>query len=1563
MLFFSTHKRFAHKLNPEREARLLWVNGKKNEKGNEQGEGPETGGAAGEGILPITGGYSSRINSGILAGEKLETVLRHPSGLIALLESDHEDLRSGVEAQMRKTEPDSHKDPGSAREIPMHEIVAYLRRNESEGDALRQAALNRLRDPEALLRFTHNLGAQVQKLKDIESTLTGSGLRLGSMDAARVHETEQWLKTQCAEHGLSIEQPTLTDWLAGRYEGFAPEKSEALRVVHYISGRTESLPDAVSIDTTGAPDAEKLKARLEERIRAKNRGNDNDPRAVVEETTGTLTRSHWVQRVRSGMQALRKRKLFHLFLGSGGNGNEDAFSGMPLSEQITLLSSELTEARRILLEEVKLRARVVRDRLQKKITDDFTSVDGDSALTRFGQSQTQLARVVADAVQPLEQIIFNPPAPDSPGFERYIEDAYGTVESLANRDVLGDGVEAGKRRHMDTIAWATHLRESGKLERGIEALRDEADSPALRQLTPEARKLLQDLLPRLERIARGEGAGEDFDFVEQDLSGLRGRQYVTLLLHTVSNRGFRNRLERAGQEFDARRVENTADERDRVRERYETVKEGFGQNPELLSHTVCKVLHIEDGLREHYTKVRLNLAAADEHGEEAVGSEYLKTALDTVERLEDAQRQMQGIGGSITYAETEAEFLEAGAGTAQAAACYNRDTGRIVLNMTRIRERGLNVDEQIHHERGHAIIDILTRRTGLFEGLLIKTSELLDERIPTGQLSGPERTFRELLRRQARKWKVEEQYDTMLERARGQTSNEREAEELAEELYEDFLMDELLNQHATWVERGRPADSADPEQIALFRHIENTLEPEEAEKLDAKALEEGRLEKGENSEVGKALVAYNVGDEEEDENAPDGGETAGILDINTDLIELRRKIEKVRSFYESYTEYKGQLAPLYGDYDEAHRLIQQKFHSKQSSAQNAKKAIGIVEKHVAPLLKEIDVIRSKKSNVSDAEATGQKGWKALFGHIGFVSIMDIWKTMKQAGEDIKRMWDRRGAAKQASLGRALTDWIPKNVPYAGRLQDEFYRRDKESEQKEVNEWKEKLGEFDSYDLIAMLRGIRNRDQAKAIFILLTERGRMDWNDQGVWETLNAFSNYSMPIEACARNDVLRDKWIQKLVADIWGDKDLYTGWRQNNDGAVKSGKDKFTATVDQLSNVGDGMGMGEELRHQLGLYQQWKDTGQTSAELNPHLYEEILDYAMRNGKMSMEDKLFYLVKGVDVGVLSIDRLRTMAGETSGILNRYPWLDYFYKKNNSLPEVKALARRLEEPGDPMNPGPKTTMWLHLEVQRLESTRQRISKAISGTRAENLDHEDVPTLVAQADWVNIDRMTGMVSGTREKLSPEAIRNAYTGFGTKFKVLAQLARLERDGKAVFTDKDLDEAAKSIVAYIHMDNIFTRNANAGDRPQLTWNVIDTQQGPSTHGLTVGNFRTPQNAFVSKVLQDVDSGFWSGLGVTKVTRENLIRTEDPEHRISDRTDYDKKNMEDRYEEATKKVFNKLQDYLSKRPELIKQKLMDFADAFREENYANPPGTRPEKDYISYKNMEDYFSSRLASAV
>jgi hypothetical protein len=607
------------------------------------------------------------------------------------------------------------------------------------------------------------------------------------------------------------------------------------------------------------------------------------------------------------------------------------------------------------------------------------------------------------------------------------------------------------------------------------------------------------------------------------------------------------------------------------------------------------------------------------------------------------------------------------------------------------------------------------------------------------------------------------------------------------------------------------------------------------------------------------------------------------------------------------------------------------------------------------ILEEINRVKKERLDIANAPKTGREGWRKIFDHVQFMSIYDMINMVKSGAEDIQRIWKRRGESVQSSVGEMLTGWISDKVPYAGRLKHEYHRRSKDSEVEEIEQWKKAFKEVDSYELHEILAKTRNADQTRAIIELLSERGRLDWNDKGLWRTLNALSHYTMPEAACEEDDLLRDRWIQKLITDIWSDKDHYYNWRRQNDDNFESGKKQFTSVTDQLSNIQGGL--AAELKSMLEKFVAARTNEESiPEEVNPQKYEEILHYSIRNGKMSMQDKLFYLVQGIRHGLLTIDRLRVMAGEKGEILNLFPFIDYFYGHNNSMHEITALGKRLEESGDPFKPGAKTTMWLHMELLRDKKAQERMSKALSGTRAEQIDHEDFPTLVSNMSYANINEMTGVLSGTRYKISYEAAKNAYTGFGTKFKILATLAELDSKGQARFTEKDAAEAAKSIAAYIHMDNTFTGNTTDGNnRIKLSWDQIH-EPGPSTSGLNVKEYRDGNGGFIQDILSGFSSSIdWNAMKDGNLVKNELVRSKAEEKKetiISDEDNRKKRNFV-----AMGEFSRQLAKAIMTNPDILKGILRSHRNNFLEENFADT--SKPdEKRHINVNGMRKYMDSR-----
>ncbi len=1092
---------------------------------------------------------------------------------------------------------------------------------------------------------------------------------------------------------------------------------------------------------------------------------------------------------------------------------------------------------------------------------------------------------------------------------------------------------------------------------------------------------------RGKRIAAGNANSEDLDHLREHLAPFQRNTLDVLLLSMTSSTVLRQSL-RDRHLIEADTTKNSEEMREQALQSLKAIEERLFENGcgsavkhPALKHDVCNVLLVREKLGELFqgTHQQLHvLTRMKGNASDAMLRQCrltiakLKKAADELDRLENegARSRVRSIPAN------RIKEYKAAAGTESSLACYNRRDGVIYVNeymITKAAAYGRQSvaslrNEAISHEKGHAIVDILMKRIGVLPAILVGLDKGLQQTIKG---DAGKKTYAELLRSRATAWGVEQNrqaiFDHELKRiaSQGMPKDPDQQRSLAvretEDQLDELLKDELVNKYASWVHSGKPLVATSlfaTQDITLFTLLDSKKIPP----LQGVAFTKESLEEMPDPELVSSMTMADgrrnpFDDEEQTGNQGEANSLSAPL-IGQKITEMQNKFLLLKEFVKNHSgvdgvgEFEAWVDQwnvhfeknVKGPFYATSKVESERVPESQIYAQLQDMSSRFVE----PAQKQMDKVIANEMEASQ-HASADAGIMGIIQSIEMISIMNVVHTMQQMGEDLTRMWKRRSERVESLIGSNLTGWIPDNniwgLKYAGQLKHEFGRRSNNSELEEVKQWKEAYANVDSPALMEMVTKTRNKDEVRGIVELLIERGRLDMNDEGLWDTLINISGMPMPKSACKNNSVLRDKWLQRMVTVIWDDKEKFYEWRQANDSGIDSGKKKFTQVADQLSNLSGGM--EGALERQLRMWVLAKKSGESVPdEVNPHLYEEILHYAMRNGKMTMEGKFFYLVQAARYGLLSIDRLQALAGQNGGVLNLFPFIDYFYKKNNTHPEIDAIGKRLEEgtaDDERFKPGPNTTLWLHLEVLRNESARQRISKATSGSRAEGIDHEDIPTIMAQADYVTINRLTDIISGSREKLSPEAVRNSYTGFGTKFKILARLAELDREGKARFTEADALEAAKSIAAYVHMDNIFTRNGNNEPRRStIDWAELEQGAPSIPSGLTVASYRTANNNFTKALVSKLNDQFdW---GEMNTSLDDYIR--DPGSR-NNRADADQKKNFQATISFNRQIITLLKDKGNR--EILKDLLIKYAGEFREENYG---------DKISKDKLGSYLDTR-----
>lgn len=801
---------------------------------------------------------------------------------------------------------------------------------------------------------------------------------------------------------------------------------------------------------------------------------------------------------------------------------------------------------------------------------------------------------------------------------------------------------------------------------------------------------------------------------------------------------------------------------------------------------------------------------------------------------------------------------------------YNGRNNRITVSS---KYRGRQISTYWHvidHERGHAMIDILTREKEdkgkklqpLFPFVFWSAYQKLKD-VPVGR-----DTFDERLEKLAdisipsRKG-PRHPYRHILDRHGNDPETKRTE-----------LLEELIMRHGNWkrdMARGRTNAGYHDDEIALFRILDQAPQrrKEPHGLADGPSGSPGRLPQAE-------YLRPMTGDEDGDDdvaqavmnNAPrSAADDAGGYDAREKLRFIADVILQAKNFHKSYRAiypvFAEDILASAQDVQRRHKSLQRTFMDLVARERYPNKQ----PENYEPFQKSVDEVYEfcdkvllkwiRKVNTDALDTSQAQMREAKLGDIiNLWSISDLVKFCKDTWEDIQSIYKRAQDRNIKDTGDVITSALRHlpEIPILGKyyngLNAYHKRRYSGTEVEAANKWKEGMENEGSHALLQYLHVTNNKDAIRGIISLLCSRGEMNWNDVDVWKALCRQSRYGddMPIEACRHDDVLRDTWLRKLITEIWNDRELYYHWRTENDSKIKSGKQGFTDTADQLSNVAGG-GMAAELEKQLKLKLLTPPGELPPEDVKPHLYEEVLDYAMRNGKMSMEEKFYYLIRGVEADIIGVERLRSLCGEKGEILMKFPFLDFFYQKNNSIEEIKGFAKEIQEDGAEyeFKPGLKTTLFLYYKVARSESMRMRISKATARI-AEGIDHEDIPFMITQLDWNTVRSLADVISGSRQKVTFEGWKNSYVGFNTYMKVFGELANLDEVGLDRFTKFDAKGVAQAITTYIFTDNILTRNGvdknDATSRPVLTRDQFNTTC-PSGGSHATGEYRREMNAFI----------------------------------------------------------------------------------------------------------------------
>lgn len=430
----------------------------------------------------------------------------------------------------------------------------------------------------------------------------------------------------------------------------------------------------------------------------------------------------------------------------------------------------------------------------------------------------------------------------------------------------------------------------------------------------------------------------------------------------------------------------------------------------------------------------------------------------------------------------------------------------------------------------------------------------------------------------------------------------------------------------------------------------------------------------------------------------------------------------------------------------------------------------------------------------------------------FLSVKDFWAMILSIKEFVERRHKRKTQGRYAKVGSKLP----------GIFGPEFQRIAQAAETEEVNHFKEAMHQWGVFDVLERLYSTSDKDVAKACVMTLMEKGEMRWDSADLWKTLNRLT--ARYTNRGAQLYIPTDKhWLEQVgkngedyvgpaIDALWG-TGTFAEWFQKNVSTYNSAKNNYEYKGKQLE--ADPKGTGGLRAEIKSLLLKWR----SGEYVNPHEYEELIDFAIKYGKMSAEDKMFYMIMGVvtknprfDETLLHMDRLGDLDGK---YLNQFPLLDFF--TNKGVPRVDGTKGPWREhdfhhiaeewfPDDVRRgaPGMQFSKFLWHVAMFDDNFRTRLSKGLRS--AENMDHDDAHLFVPPSSYTEIANITGSPGGGEKKFfTPEGYANAYPGFSQYFITFANNKELAKNEEK--RQQALRDALKSFVWYdAILDNRFKK-------------------------------------------------------------------------------------------------------------------------------------------------------------
>ncbi len=287
-----------------------------------------------------------------------------------------------------------------------------------------------------------------------------------------------------------------------------------------------------------------------------------------------------------------------------------------------------------------------------------------------------------------------------------------------------------------------------------------------------------------------------------------------------------------------------------------------------------------------------------------------------------------------------------------------------------------------------------------------------------------------------------------------------------------------------------------------------------------------------------------------------------------------------------------------------------------------------------------------------------------------------------------------------------------------------------AEHKRISSIQDGYKTYNTEKLLSIASSTNVRWEFKACMNLLGERGRINWYEPWIFTQLNRWQKtIQLPedpqwhmVNITASDDMMRRAFLY-----IFRVTDDYKDLKNKNNSAYENKKNEYMGSFPQLS--AEQGALKREAERELKQFKEDRENNIYPSTADPIKYEAVVHYAIKEGKMSGEDRLYYLNQGIASGLLPFDRGAVLVAHS----NLYPPLDLY----------DTASRRAERPNifdvkewasyDSVS----SKYWMHDHVWNHTAVQERLVKTIS-QGSNRMDHDDAPMIAGYLDAAGIDKM---------------------------------------------------------------------------------------------------------------------------------------------------------------------------------------------------------------------------------